>query len=152
MMTVKELKEAMAQAPDHAVTFELPEGTLVPAHFHITEVGFGKKTFIDCGGEVRIEGKCLLQVWVANDTDHRVDSARFVKILDHGKSVLPSESLPVEIEYNNPGLTHMPLERVDVRDGGLVLVLVHKQTDCLAKDVCGITAENDCCTPGSGCC
>ena len=99
-----------------------------------------------------MEGKCLIQVWVANDTEHRVDSSRLVKILDHGKPVLPSESLPVEVEYNNPGLTHMLLEQVDVREAGVFLVLAHKQTDCLAKDVCGITAENDCCTPGSGCC
>ena len=150
-MTVKELKEKLAQTPDLPVTFQLPENGLVPAHYHITEVGFGKKTFIDCGGEIRVEGKCLLQIWVANDTDHRVDSARFVKILEHGKPVLPSDSLPVEIEYNNPGLTHMPLEQVDVRAEGVVLVLAHKQTDCLAKDVCSITAENDC-TPASGCC
>ena len=151
-MTVKELKEKLAQSPDQPVTFQLPEGSLVPAHFHITEVGFGKKTFIDCGGKIRVEGKCLIQVWVANDTEHRVDSSRLVKILDHGKPVLPSESLPVEVEYNNPSLTHMLLEQVDVREAGVFLILAHKQTDCLAKDVCGITAENDCCTPCSGCC
>ena len=152
IMTVRELKEKLVQSPDQSVTFQLPEGSLVPAHFHITEVGFGKKTFIDCGGVVRVEGKCLVQVWVANDTEHRVDSSRLATILEHGKPVLPSDSLPVEIEYNNPGLTHMPLEKVEEREEGLFLMLVHKQTDCLAKDVCGITPENDCCTPASGCC
>ena len=44
-MTVKELKEKLAQSPDQPVTFQLPEGSLVPAHFHITEVGFGKEDF-----------------------------------------------------------------------------------------------------------
>jgi hypothetical protein len=31
------------------VTFLLPNGTYVPEHFHVTEVGLITKNFIDCG-------------------------------------------------------------------------------------------------------
>jgi Family of unknown function (DUF6428) len=38
-----------------SVNFKLPNGTLVPLHFHITEVGRISKHFIDCGGDVHEE-------------------------------------------------------------------------------------------------
>jgi len=33
-----------------ARSFKLPEGTYLPAHFHMTEVGLVTKHFVDCGG------------------------------------------------------------------------------------------------------
>ena len=33
-----------------SLDFKTPDGTAVPAHFHITEVGKVEKHFIDCGG------------------------------------------------------------------------------------------------------
>ena len=35
------------------VRFRLENGTEVPDHFHVTEVGVMIKKFIDCGGAVR---------------------------------------------------------------------------------------------------
>ena len=32
------------------VTFKLENGSFVPEHFHVTEVGMITKNFIDCGG------------------------------------------------------------------------------------------------------
>ena len=37
------------------IVFELPEGKKVPSHFHITEIGIIRKTYIDCGGNIRDE-------------------------------------------------------------------------------------------------
>ena len=31
------------------IAFQLPNGSLVPNHFHVTEVGAISKKFIDCG-------------------------------------------------------------------------------------------------------
>jgi len=33
------------------VTFKLENGSFVPEHFHVTEVGMVTKNFIDCGDE-----------------------------------------------------------------------------------------------------
>jgi hypothetical protein len=153
-MTIAELNKTLTQHPGKDLTFLLPDGEKIPAHFHVTEVGFVKKEFIDCGGKIRTEGKCLLQLWVATDTDHRVSSDKLIQILAHGAPVLPSSALPVEIEYNDPGLTHFPLDRIESSDEGMTLRLAHKHTDCLAKDVCGIPTEEDenSCSPGGACC
>ncbi len=151
-MTITELKALLAKHPDLPLIINLPEGGIVPPHFHVTEVAFSKKDFIDCGGTIRHEGKCLLQVWVANDLDHRVNSTTLAKILEHGAPVIPTDALPVEIEYCMPGLTHLALTEVAPQDDGLHLQLSHRETDCLAKDVCGITPDGEACQPGSGCC
>ena len=55
-----------------AVNFNLPNGTTVPEHFHVTEVGLITKKFIDCGGTVRNESVVNFQLWDANDFEHRL--------------------------------------------------------------------------------
>ena len=46
-----------------SVKFKLPNGELIPSHFHITEVGSIKKDFIDCGGTIRNESFVGFQLW-----------------------------------------------------------------------------------------
>ena len=66
----------LSENPAAAVHLMLPDGDFVPAHFHVTEVGRVHKDFIDCGGTVRSATTCVLQVWVADDTDHRLDTTK----------------------------------------------------------------------------
>lgn len=54
------------------VNFILSDGSAVPEHFHITEIGLITKNFIDCGGIVRKETAINFQLWDANDFDHRL--------------------------------------------------------------------------------
>ena len=42
--------------------FVLENGTVVPKHFHVTELGLSSKHFIDCGGTVRKEEKIIFQL------------------------------------------------------------------------------------------
>jgi len=46
------------------LSFELSDGTKVPAHFHITEVGQLDRYFLDCGGTVRKTSKVNFQMYV----------------------------------------------------------------------------------------
>jgi hypothetical protein len=69
-MKLSEVKEKLNSVSE--VSFVLPNGTHVPAHFHVTEVGEITKHFIDCGGSVRIEKVVNFQLWEANDFDHRL--------------------------------------------------------------------------------
>ncbi|MDA0766947.1 MAG: DUF6428 family protein [Verrucomicrobia bacterium] len=124
-MTIGDLKSTLASHHGKPITIQLPDGETIPPHFHVTEVGFAKKDFIDCGGKIRTEGKCLLQIWVATDTDHRVDGDKLAAILKHGAPVLPTDALPVEIEYNHPGLTHFPLAHFEATNTSLTLHLSH---------------------------
>jgi hypothetical protein len=49
-MKISEVKNVLQQVTE--LTFTLPNGTKVPSHFHVTEVGVITKHFIDCGGTV----------------------------------------------------------------------------------------------------
>ncbi len=52
-MKLSTLKEHLASLS--AINFKLPDGTFLPSHFHVTEVGLVSKHFIDCGGTERKE-------------------------------------------------------------------------------------------------
>ena len=47
-MKLSEVKSALTKLD--TIAFQLPNGELVPTHFHVTEVGKISKHFIDCGG------------------------------------------------------------------------------------------------------
>jgi hypothetical protein len=59
----------------------LPEGSSVPAHFHITEVGQVNKKFIDWGGTQMEEKMINFQLWVAADYDHRFGTKKLLDII-----------------------------------------------------------------------
>ena len=50
-MKLSEIKNQLKKLT--TIAFQLPNGELVPSHFHVTEVGKITKHFIDCGGVVR---------------------------------------------------------------------------------------------------
>ena len=68
-MKLSEIKSELKKLSQ--IAFQLPNGDLVPNHFHVTEVGKITKHFIDCGGTVRTEEVINFQLWEANDYDHR---------------------------------------------------------------------------------
>jgi Family of unknown function (DUF6428) len=137
IMTVETLLTTLNQNPGQPLHLMLPSGEFVPAHFHVTEVGRVQKDFIDCGGTTRSTTSCLLQVWVASDTDHRLDTTKLAKIIDLSKSILLSMALPVEVEYEGEVVSQYPLGSIEVTPGGLLLRLGTKHTACLAVDKCG---------------
>jgi hypothetical protein len=81
-MTFSDLLQVLAATPASSlVRFALPDGGLIPAHAHVTEVGRVDKRFIDCGGTVRSDAHCLLQTWVADDVEHRIIASTLAGIL-----------------------------------------------------------------------
>ena len=116
------------------LTFQLPDGTSVPAHFHITEIGQVNKKFIDCGGTHRSETVCRLQLWVAKDFWHRFKAEKLLAILNKAEAVLGSDDLQVDIEYDAGVITQAAVERISVVEDELVLKLRPRHTACLAKE------------------
>ena len=140
------------------ISFQLPDNSLVPSHFHVTEVGEITKRFIDCGGTVRKETVVNFQLWNANDYDHRLHPEKLLKIIELSEKTLAIDDNEIEVEYQGTTIQKFGLDF----DGNQFL-LTTKQTDCLAKDACGIPAEKpkvrisemsaqSCCSPKSGCC
>ena len=151
-MTIDNLIGVLKENPAAALHLMLPDGSFVPAHFHATEVGRVQKDFIDCGGITRSSTTCVLQVWVAQDVDHRIDTTKLAKIIRLAGTLLKSSDLPVEVEYEYGVVSQFPVADVEVTPSGVLLHLGTKHTACLAQDRCGVgTAETPCCTT-TGCC
>jgi len=143
-MNVNEFHNLLAAHPGEKMHFMLPDKSFVPAHFHITEVGRVQKDFIDCGGTVRSATTCLLQVWVAHDVDHRLETTKLAKIIEIAQPLLGSDPLPVEIEYEGEAISQYPLGGAESTPSGLLFYLGSKHTACLAPEKCGVG--------GTGCC
>lgn len=136
-MNVKKFNRLLAANPDVGVYVMLPGGEFVPDHFHITEVGRVHKQFIDCGGTRRETLSCTLQVWVANDTEHRLNSTKLSKIMGLAAPLLDDE-VPIVVEYGSETVAQYPVGDVEVTPKGLLVVLGAKPTACLAPAKCGV--------------
>ena len=140
-----------------SVNFQLPNGTFVPEHFHVTEIGLVTKNFIDCGGTVRNETVVNFQLWEANDFEHRLKPKKLLDIITLSEKVLGIKDFEIEVEYQDT-----TIGKYDLEFNGQNFELVNKQTACLAQDQCGIpsnkqtatTADKNesCCAPGGNCC
>lgn len=146
-MNVQQLLQLLEINSQLSLRFLLPSGDFVPDHFHVTEVGRIEKRFIDCGGTRRESVSCSLQLWSAHDVDHRLTVGKLAKILKLSEPVLETVDLPVEVEYGTSVAAQYILSDVEIMSQGLILHLVGKLTDCLARDKCGV---NEC--SSSGCC
>ena len=156
-MKLSQIKEHLSQLPQ--IAFKLPNGELVPRHFHVTEVGKVSKHFIDCGGTVRKEEVVNFQLWNADDYDHRLHPEKLIKIIELSEKVIELGDLEIEVEYQAETIGKFGLDF-----DGTNFLLTTKQTDCLAKDNCGIPDEKPkvrlsdlnapapCCSPDTGCC
>jgi hypothetical protein len=80
-----------------------------------------------------------MQVWTADDVDHRLVSTKLLKIIDLAKPLLGQDDLTVEVEYGVDVAATYHLSEAEVTPRGLLLVLKGKQTDCLAPDKCGVS-------------
>jgi hypothetical protein len=132
-MRLAELKAGLAKHPELNLRLELCHGTLLPAHAHVTEVARIEKRFIDCGGTLRTEAFCRLQLWVAKDFWHRLKSATLLAILEKATQVLGPDDLEVDVEYELGVITQSPVQAMSVIDGELVLQTAQRRTDCLAR-------------------
>ena len=151
-MTLDTVLNVLSANPAMAVHLMLPDQSFVPAHFHVTEVGRVHKDFIDCGGTVRSTTCCVLQVWVAQDFDHRLDTTKLAHVMRLAAPLLKSTDLPVEVEYENGVVSQFPLTAAEITPSGVLLHLGTKHTACLAKDRCGVDAADAACCMTPGCC
>ncbi len=154
-MKLSEIKEILLTLDN--VEFQLENGTFVPEHFHVTEVGQITKNFIDCGGVVRNESVVNFQLWNADDYEHRLKPGKLLHIIELSENKLGIKDAEIEVEYQSE-----TIGKYDLSFNGKNFVLKNKKTACLAEDACGIPSQkpkvklsetqNSCCTPNSGCC
>ena len=141
------------------INFVLPNGTKIPSHFHITEVGMSTKQFTDCGNTFRIAKNTTFQLWTSVDFHHRLEPQKILKIIASTEQMFAGEDLDIEIEYQQDTIGKFGLDFSNNE-----FVLTNTKTDCLAKDNCGIPVEKikakigewkekaACCGEDSNCC
>ncbi|MDN5578347.1 MAG: DUF6428 family protein [Chryseobacterium sp.] len=155
-MKLSEVKQILPTLEN--VEFQLENGTFVPEHFHVTEVGMINKNFIDCGGVIRNEKVVNFQLWNADDLEHRLKPEKLLNIINLSEEKLGIEDHEIEVEYQSE-----TIGKYDLEFNGKTFVLRNKMTACLAPDACGIPSEKvkrnlselkpvSKCAPNSGCC
>ncbi len=157
-MRLSEFKKIVSSLED--LNFQLTDGTSVPSHYHVTEIGNISKDFIDCGGTIRNERVVNFQLWYSIDFDHRLKPKKMLDIIELSERKLGIEDAEIEVEYQADTIGKFGLDF-----DGKNFVLTNKQTACLAMDNCGIPTEKikvslaalgkkteNCCSPESGCC
>ena len=157
-MKLSEIKSKLKKL--NTIAFQLPNGTLVPNHFHVTEVGKVTKDFIDCGGTIRHEEVVNFQLWEADDYDHRLHPDKLLQIIELSQKTLNIDDLDIEVEYQGDTIGKFGLDF-----DGRSFLLTTKQTDCLAKDNCGVPekqskqklqladlSDEPCYSPDGNCC
>ncbi len=156
-MKLSEIKKILSNVD--TVSFVLENGTAVPEHFHVTEVGLITKNFIDCGGTIRNEKVVNFQIWNANDFDHRLKPKKLLDIIELSEKALEIGDYEIEVEYQ-----YETIGKYELGFNGKEFLLLNKKTACLAEDQCGIpdtkpkirlsqiNNQNNSCTPGGGCC
>ncbi len=137
-MKLSDFKAHLAQHPERPLRFVLPDGTKVAAHAHVTEVAHIEKRFIDCGGTLRADTLCRLQLWVADDVEHRLTAGKLLGVLEKASrsGVLTGDALDVDVEHELQFITQFPLATVEASPEELLLHLTTRHTDCLAKARC----------------
>jgi hypothetical protein len=161
-MKLSQFTNLLQSYPENQFRLVLPGDNIVPVSFHVTEVGHVTKKFIDCGGKLHTLQTCQLQVWLGEDTDHRLSAGKMAGVLNlaAAKGVLPvGEDLDVEIEYEDTVISQYTVASHTVTDSVVVLHLGSKHTDCLAKESCcppslpmalGVVSAG-CCGPSCDC-
>jgi hypothetical protein len=148
-----ELIDVLSRADDVPVNIYINDAEdihddagFIPAHFHLTEVGLVTKKFVDCGGNMRESATCVLQVWVANDTHHRLNAKKFLNILRHAVGFVPLDT-PLVMEYQHSKTIELySLAFAHVTDSvyftppgrGVHISAKPIETACLAPDKCGV--------------
>ena len=156
-MKLSEIKNKLVGLEN--VAFQLENGSFVPEHFHVTEVGMVTKNFIDCGGTIREEKVVNFQLWDANDFEHRLKPGKLLHIIKLSEEKLGIGDYEIEVEYQSN-----TIGKYDLGFNGEHFMLLSKKTACLAESHCGIpdskqkidlseiqVSKLSCCTPGSSC-
>jgi hypothetical protein len=156
-MKLSEFKSILLELNN--ISFKLPDGELIPSHFHVTEIGLLSKTYIDCGGKLREDKSINIQLWYSTDLDHRLKANKLLNIIEQSERLIDLDDHEIEVEYQQETIAKFGLIFNENQ-----FELTTKQTACLAEDQCGIPISkpkmnlkelstiSSCCPPGGNCC
>ena len=163
-MKTNELLSLLKEHPNKKLLFEYTPGNYVAPNYHITEVKNITIDSVDCGAGVDFWKETIIQLWESpdeKDTLEYMTAYKALGILSKVDQIKPMEkAVEVKFEYSNK---HFHTAQLFVNDflmdaDKLILKLGVEQTDCKARETCGVPVEansqtdSSCCAPDSGCC
>ena len=162
-MKTQEFLSLLESHKDKALLFEYAPEKFVGANYHITEVKHVKIDSVDCGSGTDAWNETIIQLWESPSEKGKRDYMSTFKALGILKKVgqMKPYDMDAEIkfEYSNDTFhtAQLFLNDYSISEKQVILKLGVQQTDCKAKETCGVPepamAEAEgCCTPGSGCC
>lgn len=156
--------ELLSQHQDKSLLFEYAPNLLVGANYHITEVKHIAIASVDCGAQEDAWNETIIQLWESPSELGKTEYMTAYKALAILKKVNSIKSFDldtqVKFEYGNSQFhtTQLAVSSFEVLNQAILIKLTTEQTDCKAKDLCGIPEQNienkeqSCCEPGGNCC
>lgn len=141
-------KSLDAISDDCNVIFKSPDCKLLPLHFHVTEAATINKKFVDCGGVEREESYASIQIWTADDYNHRITTGKLRKIILNNL-VQTDIDMDLLVEYDGDSLTIFTVEKYEVIGTTILYSLGKKKTQCLAPNQCGVQEVKKPCCKGN---
>lgn len=162
-MKTNEFLSLLKEHSNKSLLFEYQPGQLVGANYHVTEVKNIAIDSVDCGAGTDFWKETIIQLWESpteKDKTEFMTSNKALSILNKVDSIKPMEKeVEVKFEYSNANFhtAQLFVNDHEVIENRLILKLGIEQTDCKAKDECGVplevnSQEANSCAPGSGCC
>jgi len=163
-MKTQEFLTVLKENEHKALLFEYQENKFVDTNYHITEVKNTVIDSVDCGGKMDAWNETVIQLWESPSEKGKIGylkSDKALSILErvHGMHPLDGNAI-VKFEYSNDNFhkAHLEVQQIEVTTSKVIVQLFVSQTDCKAKDTCGVpetalaNAQENSCAPGSGCC
>ncbi len=164
-MKTKEFLDILKANQGKSLLFEYAPNLLVGANYHITEVKHVTIDAVDCGAGTDAWKETIIQLWESPTELGKTEFMSAYKamgILSKVGRMKPyTMDAEVKIEYSNARFhtAQLFVNDYEIQENQLRFKLAVQQTDCKAKEACGIAEpvmadENQVggCAPGSGCC
>lgn len=161
-MKTNEFLSLLDKHKEKALLFEYAPNQLVGANYHITEVKHLTIESVDCGAQTDAWKETIIQLWESPNELGKTEYMTSYKAIAILKKVATMKSFVLDaeakIEYSNATFHTAQLFINDyiIKDNNLIIKLAIEQTDCKAKELCGVPEKleetNMSCSPTSGCC
>jgi len=162
-MKTGEFLNTLKENGQKELLFEYKEGKFIGANYHITEVKNTVIKSVDCGSRSDAWNETIVQLW---ESPKEIGKRDYMKV-DKAYSILEKvdkiyemdKEAEVLFEYSNDNFHKANLEVHDVEltSEKIIFKLFVSQTDCKAKDECGVdmkevVVKETACCEDTGCC
>ncbi len=162
-MKTNEFLSLLKENPAKTLLFEYKPNSFVRPNYHITEIKNITIDAVDCGAKTDFWKETIIQLWEdpnEMETEGSMSAFKALGILNKVNSIKPMErEVEVKFEYSNPNfhMAQLFVNDVELSQDRIIMKLGVAQTNCKAKDTCGVTTEvvtqkENSCASGSGCC